>query len=427
MSNQNTSRGVPLSQKSLRVQAPQDEVRDIYILVMGLTGAGKSTFISIATGIDSIPIGEPGDLDSVTDSVQDYIFTLNQKGIVYRVHLIDSPGFDDGTVADVKVLTRIADFINLHYKLGSTLSGVLYLHDITKEKMGGVGVRNLRMLEELIGIEKWDNCTLVTTKWGCTTNPAAEEAREGHLMKADKFFGAMLNNSHQASMKRFNPKSKGTALEIIKPHLRRRFEPLISVQMVKDGGPKMSLGETNAGQIVADYLENYLKEMGKNEELEEAHRLLGRNFDNLMFEKFKRSRDKLLREQKVHKVGRWATRTTIVGGAIAATVVTFGPGAAAFALEPAFETYATRQRHEDQSKMADLQKKFEKEYQNPIKYAGEYDSAWIRDKKVQSIGDLSDNYSVRSSSSTDLTAVVDTVTDVATDLADVCIKDTNIP
>lgn len=35
------------------------------LLVMGVTGAGKSTFISIATGDESIPVGE--NLDSGID------------------------------------------------------------------------------------------------------------------------------------------------------------------------------------------------------------------------------------------------------------------------------------------------------------------------------------------------------------------------
>ena len=96
------------------------------------------------------------DIAVVTDKVQDYIVNIPQRGsnIVYEVHLIDSPGFDDGTVADCKVLTRIADFVNTHYKLKNTLAGVLYLHDITKAKMGGVGKRNLRMLENMVGNDK---------------------------------------------------------------------------------------------------------------------------------------------------------------------------------------------------------------------------------------------------------------------------------
>lgn len=39
------------------------ERQEIYILVMGLTGAGKSTFISIATEDPSVPIGDDDDMD----------------------------------------------------------------------------------------------------------------------------------------------------------------------------------------------------------------------------------------------------------------------------------------------------------------------------------------------------------------------------
>ena len=364
---------------------------------------------------------------AVTDTVEDYILHIRQGAIIYEVHLIDSPGFDDGAMADVKVLTRIADFVNLHYKLGHTLAGVLYLNDITKAKMGGVGERNLRMLEGMIGIDKWDNCTLVTTKWGCTTNLKGEEAREKKLMDEEHYFGAMLRNSHQASMVRFDPNSRGRALDIIKPHLRRRFDPLISEQMVKEGGPMLSLGATNAGQKLADHLEELRTVEGQKKETEEAIKLLGRKFDLMLFEKYKAKSDKLLREQKIHKVGRWATRTAIVGGAIAATVVTFGPGAAAFALTPAYETYASSQRNEDRAKMKKLEKDFEEDSQAYTQDStGGYRSGWVRDAKVKSLDDLADNYSIRSSSSTDLSAV-GTVTEVATEMASFSIEDPNIP
>ena len=39
------------------------ETMEIYILVMGLTGAGKSTFISVVTEDPTIPIGEQDDMD----------------------------------------------------------------------------------------------------------------------------------------------------------------------------------------------------------------------------------------------------------------------------------------------------------------------------------------------------------------------------
>ncbi len=45
------------------VPAATVEIRIVYILVMGLTGAGKSTFVSVVTGNEDILIGKDGQLD----------------------------------------------------------------------------------------------------------------------------------------------------------------------------------------------------------------------------------------------------------------------------------------------------------------------------------------------------------------------------
>jgi predicted GTPase len=52
-------------QKTMRRSGAYSKL-EIYILVMGLTGSGKSTFISIATEDDTIPIGEQDDMDGGT-------------------------------------------------------------------------------------------------------------------------------------------------------------------------------------------------------------------------------------------------------------------------------------------------------------------------------------------------------------------------
>lgn len=54
-----------ISRKTMRSAIPATtvEIRIVYILVMGLTGAGKSTFISVVTGNEDIPIGKDGELD----------------------------------------------------------------------------------------------------------------------------------------------------------------------------------------------------------------------------------------------------------------------------------------------------------------------------------------------------------------------------
>lgn len=49
--------------KTMRAGAVNSEnPRKLYILVMGLTGAGKSTFVYMLTGNEDIPIGDAGQM-----------------------------------------------------------------------------------------------------------------------------------------------------------------------------------------------------------------------------------------------------------------------------------------------------------------------------------------------------------------------------
>ena len=48
------------------MRAPPFKKRILYILVMGLMGAGKSTFISVVTGNGDIPIGGSSDMEGGT-------------------------------------------------------------------------------------------------------------------------------------------------------------------------------------------------------------------------------------------------------------------------------------------------------------------------------------------------------------------------
>ena len=303
----------------------------LYILVMGLTGAGKSTFISVITGIEDISVGVASQLDGgnatiinlllalkltlppVTEEVQDYILCYNHKGTLYEIHLIDSPGFDDGDLGDAQVLSRIATYVNTNYKLKQTLAGVLYLHDITKAKVGRAGLTNLRMLENMIGMEKIDNCTLVTTKWGCTTNSQDELEREKTL-RAEKnfFFGSMLQNTQHANMERFDPKTQKTALDIITPFLEKTFTPQISCQMADPCGPNLALGETEAGKVVADNVEKRAQTMQQPEKVRHAQEVLSQRFDEELFEEFKQKRKVLRRKTRKQRSGCWIMRTSIV-------------------------------------------------------------------------------------------------------------------
>ncbi|KAI0789961.1 P-loop containing nucleoside triphosphate hydrolase protein [Abortiporus biennis] len=145
--------------------------------VMGATGTGKSTFINLVSGGD-FATGEG--LFSCTNQVS----SSNPFEIAgRRVVLIDTPGFDDSTLSDTKVLQMIALYLSMTYKEGFKLSGLIYMHRITDFKVGGVSQRNFRMFRELCGEDALRNVLIVTTMWGLVQREKGE-AREQELISA---------------------------------------------------------------------------------------------------------------------------------------------------------------------------------------------------------------------------------------------------
>lgn len=341
----------------------------------------------------------------MTEEVQDYVLLYAFKGTTYEVHLVDSPGFDDDIVGDAKVLEGIAAYVNLTYKLKERLAGVLYLHDITKARMGGVGKRNIRMLEQMIGLDKFKNCTIVTTKWG-STNLQDAELRETTLRTDKDFFGSMLETGEptlNANFRRYDPKKKECALDIIKPYLKNRFTAEISEQMVAPEGPKLPLGKTKAGKLVTEHHEQIAKVQEENDQLREAKNILSKHFDENLFQEFKRDSRKLRRKIALQRSGRWIMRTSIVGGAIVATVLTLGPGAAAFGLEPAYEKAVRGQRRQEKRDKAKLEEDFKEKAKGGSGYLSVLNPSWMWNSKVKSMEDLnSEGYSIKGRSSEDL-------------------------
>lgn len=337
----------------------------------------------------------------MTVEVQDYVLLYAADGIAYEVHLIDSPGFDDDIVGDAEVLKDIASYINIIYKMKKKLAGVLYLHDITKAKMGGVGIRNIRMLERLIGLDKFENCAIVTTKWQLVDLETAE-ARETSLRTDKDFFGSMLQTERHgldASLCRYSPKNKQRALEIIKPFLNNAFTAEISLQMVASDGPRLPLGKTEAGKLVAENVEELAQLQEENGRLRSARKTLSKQFDESLYKEFKQKSKELRRKIRLHRAARWIMRFTIVGGSIVATVLTLGAAAPAFALEPAFEKIVAGQRRVEKRAKAKLEKDLQSKAQRGGGLLSAADPQWLWDSKVKSMEDLrSDRYSIQSAS-----------------------------
>ena len=102
------------------------------------------------------------------------------------VRFIDTPGFDDTDTKDSDILKIIWGYISV----GSLrLSGLLYLHRITDDRVGGTALKNLGMFQKLVWDHNMRNVILVTTMWGKLQPPDIGEARVKELTETGKFWG----------------------------------------------------------------------------------------------------------------------------------------------------------------------------------------------------------------------------------------------
>ncbi|KLO99847.1 uncharacterized protein FFB20_14350 [Fusarium fujikuroi] len=237
---------------------------DILIAIMGMTGSGKSTFISLCTGQD-VPVGH--DLQACTQHVTAYQCKWSDTSDIY---LLDTPGFDDTNRSDTEVLKEIALCLAKTYEDNVKLSGILYLHRITDRRMGGSAQKNLMMFRKLCGKDSLKNVILVTTMWEAE-NAAMGEKREQELIATDGFWGALVEEGAQVN--RHN-NTLSSAMSLLKTAAKNnRVTISIQKEMVSE---HKDLNETEAGiGLNSDILlaeQRVIKEMSEALEMERQAR-----------------------------------------------------------------------------------------------------------------------------------------------------------
>ena len=164
------------------------------------------------------------------------------------VRFIDTPGFDDTDTTDSDILKIIWEHISSIK--GLCLSGLLYLHRITDDRVGGTAMKNLRMFQKLVGDNSMKNVVLVTTMWSKLQSSDDGNARVKQLTETGKFWGGMITNG--ARHERYDG-TPTDALRII--HMMLDNAPCkLQIQEELDHGQK--LADTTAGKEVVDRLEN---------------------------------------------------------------------------------------------------------------------------------------------------------------------------
>ncbi|RFN48651.1 hypothetical protein FIE12Z_7117 [Fusarium flagelliforme] len=210
---------------STKVESIDLSPDDIVIAVMGVTGAGKSTFINQVTG-ENVEIGHG--LTSHTIGVSIYTHRITPERCVY---LVDTPGFDDTSRNDIEILKEVAFFFSQIYRKNVQLAGIIYLHRISDNRVSGTALKNLDMFKQL--------CAL----------PDVGDQRERELIATSEFWGAMHTGGSQV-VRWLGTKDSAQSVvdKIIKIHKKGGKAMLKIQQELVDEG--MSLDKTGAGREV---------------------------------------------------------------------------------------------------------------------------------------------------------------------------------
>ncbi|KAI0533321.1 P-loop containing nucleoside triphosphate hydrolase protein [Xylaria digitata] len=278
---------------------------DIIVAVMGMTGSGKSTFISLCTD-QHVQIGHG--LQACTQKVDVYK-CLYEPNI--DVYMIDTPGFDDTNRSDTDVLKDIATWLTKSYANSIQLNGMLYFHRITDTRMGKSAKKNLYLFKKLCGSNALQNVLLVSTMWE-NVDLTIGNNHEQELIQTEEFWGAMLKQGAQLARHKNNRES---AMQLLTHFVdKQRTTMAIQSEMVND---KKMLHETTAGQELDSELiaqrEHFQKELDETkqmfreakeqQDLESANQL--REHEEKMAEKIERIRQEReelrINMQKMHE------------------------------------------------------------------------------------------------------------------------------
>ncbi|KAM0476109.1 hypothetical protein ACHAPX_006526 [Trichoderma viride] len=234
---------------------------DVVIAVMGVTGAGKSTFISLFAEDAQVGHG----LQSCTSSVSIHAATIKGQ----KCQLVDTPGFDDTNRPDAEILREVANWLNISHENKIQLAGIIYLHRISDNRLGGAAMKNLRMFKRLCGRDSLQCVVLATTMWN-KSNLSLDVQREKELLEKSDFWGKMVKEGSQVFR---HDNGKESAAAIMEHIIGKQHRVTLDIQ--KEMASGKTLDETGAGlEVQTDMTaltKKHEKEMNSlRQELQEA-------------------------------------------------------------------------------------------------------------------------------------------------------------
>ena len=242
---------------------------DVIIAVMGITGCGKTSFVNLFTDPDEKLVVGHG-LESCKSSLQlqlshcadSHILGTQVVDVVpcnlgegKTIYLADTPGFDDMNRTDTDILWEISEWLSKAHESGLKLAGIIYLHRIPDIRVGGSGLRNLKMFRRLCGKENLANVVLATNMWD-QVDPETGNKREAALKDDPVLWKEMIDHGSQV-FRQDNGRASG--LGILTYLIRQRSSMVLDIQR-ELVDQKMQLKDTRAGKEVLTEVEREQQE-----------------------------------------------------------------------------------------------------------------------------------------------------------------------
>lgn len=203
--------------------------------------------------------GSPGALQGTQD-----IEVIDAKLGDYTVHMIDTPGFSDTHRSDTEILETIAEYLAVAYSKDIRLSGIIYLHPISDNRVTHQSIKNLKMFQKLTGTDNVKGVVLVTSMWDKVS--VEEGARHEKELQA-KFWNILIACGAHCS--RYDGSTE-SAKRIVSMFIGK--EPFYAQLQEEIGKHNKALKDTAAGKEVMAELSR-IKEQHRAE-LEDMQKMM---------------------------------------------------------------------------------------------------------------------------------------------------------
>jgi len=164
---------------SKRIRFEDISSDDIIIVVIGPSGVGKSTFINTAAGESLLRVNSG--LEPCTTKVEHVRCTVQLEDSVKKVVFVDTPAFpdsgSDNTLAGLNVELKIQEWARKTFGRKIKITGILYLHKISDNRMTQPPLPHYQMFRKLCGEGFHARVLLVTTMWEKLSNRDDGERR----------------------------------------------------------------------------------------------------------------------------------------------------------------------------------------------------------------------------------------------------------